>query len=84
MSDVTTSTESDWRGTWVFRIACALALWGFGIVGIGLLLFGVIAQAQGVVPGPGPMLSIVAGGVATVAYVVLCRLSVRAGLTLRE
>ena len=68
---------ADWRSDWLWRIICALALWGFGIVCGGLLLFGVLAQVQGAPLGAGPVLAIVAGSVGLVAWVVLCRMSTR-------
>ena len=30
----------EWQSGWIFRILCWLALWAFGLVSGGLLLFG--------------------------------------------
>lgn len=80
MHDTRFLVEADWRSSWLLRIVCALALWGFGIVSVGLLLSGIFLH--GAQPGAGALLAITGGVVATVAYLVLCRWTVRAGLTL--
>ena len=80
MQDTRFLIEADWRSSWLLRIVCALALWGFGIVSVGLLLSGIVMH--GLQPGAGPLLAITGGVVATAVYLVLCRLTVRAGLTL--
>ncbi len=45
----------DWRDDWLFRIICWLALQGLGLVSLGLLMFGALARAQGIVGGIGPI-----------------------------
>ena len=64
--------EMEWRSGWIFRIACWLALWAFGLASAGLLLFGIVAAMQAML-GVGPVLAIVAGGLGMVLWFVLCR-----------
>ena len=66
----------DWRDDWLFRIICWLALRGLGLVSVGLLMFGALAQAQGIVGGIGPIAAIVVGVVGLAVCIVLCRSSV--------
>ncbi len=81
----------EWQSGWIFRILCWLALWAFGLVSGGLLLFGILGSlsiaalsAAGVaapvygtgVIGPGA--AVITGILGLAVWFVLCRVTRRA------
>ncbi len=69
--------NAEWQSDSARRLICALALWGWGVTSSGLLLFGVVAYAQGVQPTLRAVLAMVLGSASMAAWVVLSRLNAR-------
>lgn len=69
--------NAEWQSDSARRLICALALWGWGVTSSGLLLFGVVAYAQGVQPTLRAVLAMALGSAGMAAWVVLSRLNAR-------
>ncbi len=69
--------NAEWHSDSARRLICALALWGWGMTSSGLLLFGVVAYAQGVQPTLRAVLAMVLGSAGVAAWLVLSRLNAR-------